>query len=133
MEIVYRAMTGTTLEKIFTSEEECKRYEYLNSIKMWDWTGERTDDFSHAMVLLLPSRCEQLLRERWGSETIFDPESPFRGFLMRQVTLFVLPDFIFMIQTTINSFLAEKIFLEVCVISLIKIRKKSMKWRLINK
>lgn len=55
------------------------------------------------------------------------------GFLMRQVILFVLPDFIFMIQTTINSFLAEKIFLEVCVILLIKIREKSMKWRLINK
>ena len=32
MEIVYRAMTGTALEKIFTSEDECKRYEYLKSI-----------------------------------------------------------------------------------------------------
>ena len=39
MEVVYRALTGTKLEKIFTSEEECKRYEYLNSIKMWDWAG----------------------------------------------------------------------------------------------
>ena len=44
MEVVYRALTGTKLEKIFTSEEECKRYEYLNSIKMWDWAGDRTDD-----------------------------------------------------------------------------------------
>ena len=95
MEIVYRAMTGTALEKIFTSEEECKRYEYLNSIKMWDWTGERTDDFSHAMVLLLPSRCEQLLRERWGSETIFDPDSPFRGLIDEEGDLVCTPGFYF--------------------------------------
>lgn len=78
MEVVYRALTGTKLEKIFTSEEECKRYEYLNSIKMWDWAGDRTDDFSRAMVLLLPPRSEQLLLDRWG-KIIFDPESPFRG------------------------------------------------------
>lgn len=138
MEIVYRAMTGTTLEKIFTSEEECKRYEYLNSIKMWDWVGERTDDFSHAMVLFLPPRCDQLLRERWGDETIFDPESPFRrvlleDLLMRKVILLVLPDFIFMIQTIINSSLVGSFFLQQCVSSLIKIQKKLMKWRLINK
>lgn len=95
MEIVYRAMTGTALEKIFTSEEECKKYEYLNSIKMWDWTGERTDDFSHAMVLLLPSRCEQLLRERWGSETIFDPDSPFRGLIDEEGDLVCTPGFYF--------------------------------------
>ena len=95
MEIVYRAMTGTALEKIFTSEEECKRYEYLNSIKMWDWTGERTDDFSHAMVLLLPPRCEQFLRERWGDETIFDPESPFRGLLDEAGDLVCTPGFYF--------------------------------------
>ena len=88
-------MTGTALEKIFTSEEECKRYEYLNSIKMWDWTGERTDDFSHAMVLLLPSRCEQLLRERWGSETIFDPDSPFRGLIDEEGDLVCTPGFYF--------------------------------------
>lgn len=95
MEIVYRAMTGTALEKIFTSEEECKRYEYLNSIKMWDWTGERTDDFSRAMVLLLPSRCEQLLRERWGSKTIFDPDSPFRGLIDEEGDLVCTPGFYF--------------------------------------
>ena len=95
MEIVYRAMTGTALEKIFTSEEECKKYEYLNSIKMWDWTGERTDDFSHAMVLLLPSRCEQLLRERWGSETIFDPDSSFRGLIDEEGDLVCTPGFYF--------------------------------------
>lgn len=95
MEIVYRAMTGTALEKIFTSEEECKRYEYLNSIKMWDWMGERTDDFSRAMVLLLPSRCEQLLRERWGSEVIFDPDSPFRGLIDEEGCLVCTPGFYF--------------------------------------
>ena len=94
MEIVYRAMTGTALEKIFTSEEECKRYEYLNSIKMWDWMGERTDDFSRAMVLLLPPRCEQLLRERWG-KIIFDPESPFRGLLDEAGDLICTPGFYF--------------------------------------
>lgn len=81
MEVVYRALTGTKLEKIFTSEEECKRYEYLNSIKMWDWAGDRTDDFAEAMVLLLPLRGEQLLRERWGDEIVFDSESPFRGLI----------------------------------------------------
>lgn len=81
MEVVYRALTGTKLEKIFTSEEECKRYEYLNSIKMWDWAGDRTDDFAEAMVLLLPLRGEQLLRERWGDEIFFDSGSPFRGLI----------------------------------------------------
>ena len=57
--------------------------------------GERTDDFSRAMVLLLPPRCEQLLRERWGSEIIFDPESPFRGLIDEAGDLVCTPGFYF--------------------------------------
>lgn len=111
MEIVYRAMTGTTLEKIFTSEEECKRYEYLNSIKMWDWAGGRTDVFSCAIVLLLPPRCEQLLRERWGDETIFDPEGPFRGLLDEAGDLICTPGFYFYDIEHNQFFFGGKLFL----------------------
>lgn len=95
MEVVYRAMTDTPLEKIFTSEEECKRYEYLNTIKMWNWAGDRTDDFEKAMVLLLPLRGEQILRERWGDETIFDPEGRFRGLLDEDGDLIYTPGLYF--------------------------------------
>lgn len=111
MEIVYRAMTGTVLEKIFTSEEECKRYEYLNSIKMWNWLGERTDDLASAMVLLLPLRGEQLLRERWGDGIFSDPESPFRGFFDEEGDLVCAPGFYFYDTEHNQFFFGGKLFL----------------------
>lgn len=111
MEIVYRAMTGTTLEKIFTSEEECKRYEYLNSIKMWDWTGKRIDDFANAVVLLLPLQGEQLLRERWGDEIIFDPEGPFRGLIDEEGDLVCPPGLYFYDTEHYQFFFGGRYFL----------------------
>lgn len=95
MEVIYRAFTGTRLEKIFTSEEECKKYEELNGIEMWDWTGERTDELSEAMILFMPLRGEQLLRERWGDEIVFDPESRFRGLIDEDGYLVCTPGFYF--------------------------------------
>nr|DAJ83520.1 MAG TPA: hypothetical protein [Caudoviricetes sp.] len=111
MEVVYRALTGTKLEKIFTSEEECKRYEYLNSIKMWDWAGDRTDDFAEAMVLLLPLRGEQLLRERWGDEIFFDSESPFRGLIDEDGYPVCTPGFYFYDTDHHQFFFGGKTFL----------------------
>lgn len=111
MEVVYRALTGTKLEKIFTSEEECKRYEYLNSIKMWDWAGNRTDDFAEAMVLLLPLRGEQLLRERWGDEIFFDSESPFRGLIDEDGYPVCTPGFYFYDTDHHQFFFGGKTFL----------------------
>lgn len=111
MEVVYRALTGTKLEKIFTSEEECKRYEYLNSIKMWDWAGNRTDDFAEAMVLLLPLRGEQLLRERWGDEMFFDSESPFRGLIDEDGYPVCTPGFYFYDTDHHQFFFGGKTFL----------------------
>lgn len=110
MEVVYRALTGTKLEKIFTSEEECKRYEYLNSIKMWDWAEDRTDDFAEAMVLLLPLRGEQLLRERWGDEIVFDSESPFRGLIDEDGYLVCTPGLYFYDMEHHQFFFGGKIF-----------------------
>lgn len=124
MEVVYRALTGTKLEKIFTSEEECKRYEYLNSIKMWDWAGDRTDDFAEAMVLLLPLRGEQLLCERWGDEIFFDSESPFRGLIDEDGYLVCTPGLYFYDMEHHQFFFGGKIFLTRYVILLIKIRKR---------
>ena len=83
------------MRKFFTSEEECKRYEYLNSIKMWNWAGDRTDDFAEAMVFLLPLQGEQLLCERWGDEIVFDSESPFRGLIDEDGYLICTPGFYF--------------------------------------
>lgn len=111
MEVVYRALTGTKLEKIFTSEEECKRYEYLNSIKMWDWAGDRTDDFAEAMVLFLPLRGEQLLRERWGDEIFFDSESPFRGLIDEDGYPVCTPGFYFYDTDHHQFFFGGKTFL----------------------
>lgn len=111
MEVVYRALTGTKLEKIFTSEEECKRYEYLNSIKMWDWAGDRTDDFAEAMVLLLPLRGEQLLRERWGDEIFFDSESSFRGLIDEDGYPVCTPGFYFYDTDHHQFFFGGKTFL----------------------
>ena len=111
MEVVYRALTGTKLEKIFTSEEDCKRYEYLNTIKMWDWAGDRTDDFAEAMVLLLPAGGDYLLRERWGDETIFDSESPFRGLIDEEGYLVCTPGFYFYDMEHHQFFFGGKTFL----------------------
>ena len=111
MKVVYRALTGTKLEKIFTSEEECKRYEYLNSIKMWDWAGNRTDYFAEAMVLLLPLRGEQLLRERWGDEIFFDSESPFRGLIDEDGYPVCTPGFYFYDTDHHQFFFGGKTFL----------------------
>lgn len=94
MEVVYRAFTGTILEKTFTSEEECREYEELNGIKMWDWTGERTDELSEAMVLFMPLDGENIIRKRWKKEAN-DPEGRLAGIIDEEGDLVCTPGFYF--------------------------------------
>lgn len=94
MEIIYRAFGGTKLEKTFTSEEECRKYEELNGIKMWDWTGERTDDLGEAMILFLPPEGDKIMRERWG-KLVDDREGPLAGLIDEDGMVTTLSGFYF--------------------------------------
>lgn len=124
MEVVYRALTGTKLEKIFTSEEECKRYEYLNSIKMWDWAGDRTDDLQRLWFFFFLYEASSFFVSDGEMRYFLILRALLEDLLMSTAILFAHPDFIFMIWNIINSFLVGRFFLTRYVILLIRIRKR---------
>lgn len=124
MEVVYRALTGTKLEKIFTSEEECKRYEYLNSIKMWDWAGIELMILQRLWFFFFLYEASSFFVSDGETRYFLILRALLEDLLMRTAILFAHPDFIFMIWNIINSFLVGRFFLTRYVILLIRIRKR---------